>query len=53
MHPTIPYVYDFNNSAYGAVQNALLLPPTKSNDKPNLENEMEFAELVFDGLGYG
>lgn len=39
--------------AYGVGQILLLLPPTKVDDKPALENEMELAELIFGGLGYG
>jgi hypothetical protein len=33
----------------GRGKSTFFLPPTKSNDKPNLENEMEFVELVLMG----
>lgn len=40
-------------AGYGAGQIALLLPPSKNDEKAAIESEMELAELVFDGLGYG
>ncbi len=39
-------------AGYGAGQIVLLLSPEKAEEKPALENEIQLAELVFDGLGY-
>ncbi|NQW02303.1 MAG: 4Fe-4S binding protein [Rhodospirillales bacterium] len=40
-------------AGYGAGQIALLLAPAQADEKAALQGEMELAELVFEGLGYG
>lgn len=40
-------------AAYGAAKVVLLLPPANADEGPVLEREMELAETIFEGLGYG
>lgn len=51
--PQIGLEFMFAAAAFGAGQVIVMLPPSKADDKPALDNEAHLANLVLDRLGYG